>query len=222
MPATLAWAHGWEKIPVSLHFEIPAGSDWTVATQLAAGDRRNVVRAQPGPPDGQPRRAQPSRSARSGRSATRSSASRCITTAPTKKPRRTREMCQAVVTEEEGVFGAFPKYDTGNYTFLLDYLPYVCGDGMEHRDSTVITGAARPEGRSAAQMIGTVVSRVLPLLERQAHPPEDTGALRFRTRQHVGRTLVRRRLHQLLRPSHARTRWPGQPRPIRASPWAAR
>ncbi len=57
--------------------------------------------------------------------------------------------------EEEGVFGALPKYDDGTYTFLVDYLPYVSGDGMEHRDSTVITGT-RDLKESASQLIGTV------------------------------------------------------------------
>ncbi len=64
-------------------------------------------------------------------------------------------MAQAVVTEAEGVFGAFPKYDTGNYTFLIDYLPFASGDGMEHRDSTVITGT-RQLKQAATQNIGTV------------------------------------------------------------------
>ena len=57
--------------------------------------------------------------------------------------------------EAEGVFGAFPKYDNGTYTFLLDFLPYVNGDGMEHRDSTGIT-ATRDIHDSAAQLICTV------------------------------------------------------------------
>jgi predicted metalloprotease with PDZ domain len=64
-------------------------------------------------------------------------------------------MCQAVVTEEEGVFGAFPVYDSGRYTFLLDFLPYVNGDGMEHRDSTGIS-ETRDLRDAASQMIGTV------------------------------------------------------------------
>ena len=64
-------------------------------------------------------------------------------------------MCEATVIEAEGVFGAFPKYDNGTYTFLLDFLPYVNGDGMEHRDSTVIT-ATRDIHDSAAQLISTV------------------------------------------------------------------
>jgi predicted metalloprotease with PDZ domain len=64
-------------------------------------------------------------------------------------------MAEAVVSEEEGVFGAFPKYDNGSYTFLADYLPYVSGDGMEHRDSTVISGVATLAADSM-QVIGTL------------------------------------------------------------------
>jgi predicted metalloprotease with PDZ domain len=47
---------------------------------------------------------------------------------------------QSVVLEAEGVFGGFPKFDNGSYTFLMDYVPYAFGDGMEHRDSTSISG----------------------------------------------------------------------------------
>ena len=36
-PATFAWARGFEKSPISLKIEIPPGSDWTIATQLAPG-----------------------------------------------------------------------------------------------------------------------------------------------------------------------------------------
>jgi predicted metalloprotease with PDZ domain len=65
-------------------------------------------------------------------------------------------MCEAVVLEEEGVFGRLPRYDGGTYTFLVDYLPYVSGDGMEHRDSTVISGTAKLTNDSAPRLIGTV------------------------------------------------------------------
>ncbi len=64
-------------------------------------------------------------------------------------------MCEAVVLEGEGVFGALPKYDGGTYTFLIDYLPYVSGDGMEHRDSTIITGTGNLRD-AAPRLIGSV------------------------------------------------------------------
>jgi predicted metalloprotease with PDZ domain len=69
---------------------------------------------------------------------------------------RFQRMCEAVVLDEEGVFGAFPKYDNGSYTFLVDYLPYVSGDGMEHRNSAVITNPRPLTRESAAQQIESV------------------------------------------------------------------
>lgn len=59
------------------------------------------------------------------------------------------------MVEEEGVYGAFPKYDGGTYTFLVDYLPSASSDGMEHRDSTVITGSGDLSSDSS-YAIGTV------------------------------------------------------------------
>jgi predicted metalloprotease with PDZ domain len=41
--------------------------------------------------------------------------------------------------EASKVFGEFPAYDYGTYTFLASINPYVNGDGMEHRNSTMIT-----------------------------------------------------------------------------------
>ena len=42
LPATLVWAHGLEKSPVTLKFELPEGSNWRIATQLKP-DRKSVV-----------------------------------------------------------------------------------------------------------------------------------------------------------------------------------
>ena len=36
-------------------------------------------------------------------------------------------------------YGELPPYENGTYTFLADYLPWANGDGMEHRNSTVMT-----------------------------------------------------------------------------------
>src|SRR5437660_11065116 len=45
----------------------------------------------------------------------------------------------AIVTEAQAVYGELPKYDYGMYTFIASINPYVYGDGMEHRNSTMIT-----------------------------------------------------------------------------------
>ena len=44
-----------------------------------------------------------------------------------------------IVDAQTDVFGELPSYDNGTYTFLTTYLPHVAGDGMEHRNSTVVT-----------------------------------------------------------------------------------
>ena len=46
-----------------------------------------------------------------------------------------------IVSEEAAIFGEYPAFDAGGYTFLADYLPWAVGDGMEHRNSTVLTTA---------------------------------------------------------------------------------
>ena len=154
MPATLMWAHGFEKTPVTLKLEAPVGSEWKVATELKPGEdgtwsAPNLDMLMDGPvefsahamPEWKVGAAQFRLSLHHRGTAEEAAAYARLT--------------EAVVIEEEGVFGALPKYDNGTYTFLVDYLPYVSGDGMEHRDSTVISGT-RDLKDSAGQLIGTV------------------------------------------------------------------
>ncbi|MBT8184021.1 MAG: peptidase M61, partial [Eudoraea sp.] len=56
------------------------------------------------------------------------------------------ESVKRVVLETKEVFGEFPEFDFGSYTFLACYVPNATGDGMEHRNSTVLTST-----RSLAQ-----------------------------------------------------------------------
>jgi predicted metalloprotease with PDZ domain len=154
LPATLAWATEFANRPISLKFDIPAGSDWKIATQLipeadGAWSAPNLEWLMDSPveisahvmPEWKIEDAT-FRLALHHRGTDRQAGVYA-------------EMCKAVVLEEEGVFGALPKYDGGTYTFLVDYLPYASGDGMEHRDSTVITGTGDLK-QSASRMIGTV------------------------------------------------------------------
>jgi predicted metalloprotease with PDZ domain len=48
---------------------------------------------------------------------------------------------RAIVDEAIAVWGEPAAYDYGTYTFIVDYLPWSGGDGMEHRNSTVITSS---------------------------------------------------------------------------------
>jgi predicted metalloprotease with PDZ domain len=45
-----------------------------------------------------------------------------------------------IVREQAALFEEFPAYDTGSYTFIADLLPSAAHDGMEHRNSAVLTG----------------------------------------------------------------------------------
>ncbi len=154
MPAVLAWAHGFEHAPVTLAFHVPPNSNWIPATQLhpapgggfSAPDLEWLMDS---PIDLSP---QTIREWKTGKGSFRMALHH----------RGTQEeadsyatLCRKVVAEEEGVFGEFPNFDGGSYTFLLDYLPYDNGDGMEHRDSTVITAPIELK-ESAHRAIGTV------------------------------------------------------------------
>ena len=52
-----------------------------------------------------------------------------------------------VIAQHYALFGRAPRYDYGTYTFIADYMPQITGDGMEHRNSTIIT---QPRGLAAA------------------------------------------------------------------------
>jgi predicted metalloprotease with PDZ domain len=49
------------------------------------------------------------------------------------------EKVKKIVQQEQAVYGETPAYDYGTYTFLASVNPYVHSDGMEHRNSTMIS-----------------------------------------------------------------------------------
>ena len=62
-----------------------------------------------------------------------------------------------VIAEQAAVFGAYPDFDYGSYTFLADYLPWVSGDGMEHRNSTIISSAQPLTAQNINARLGTLI-----------------------------------------------------------------
>jgi len=154
-PATFMWARGFEKSPISVNIEVPAGSGWTVATQLPPGPGGTWTAPSLDALMDAPIEIGPHllREWTVGDARFRMA---LHFNGPGDAAARFQRMAEAVVLEEAGVFGALPKFDNGTYTFLVDYLPYVFGDGMEHRNSTVIT-SPRPLTRdSAAARVASV------------------------------------------------------------------
>ncbi|APQ19274.1 M61 family metallopeptidase [Maribacter hydrothermalis] len=61
-----------------------------------------------------------------------------------------------VVLAEKDVFGELPTFDFGSYTFLACYIPNASGDGMEHRNSTILTSTRTLANGGMESNIGTV------------------------------------------------------------------
>lgn len=63
------------------------------------------------------------------------------------------EQVKNIVLQQKAVFGELPKFDHDNYYFLACYMPNVDGDGMEHRNSTILTDI---EGLAQGGMKGNI------------------------------------------------------------------
>ena len=62
---------------------------------------------------------------------------------------------QRITRAAEAVWGTLPKFDYGRYTFLADYLPTAVGDGMEHRNSTMVS-LPKPLAGDQLDHLGTI------------------------------------------------------------------
>ncbi|WP_373519611.1 M61 family metallopeptidase [Pricia sp.] len=63
------------------------------------------------------------------------------------------EKVKKIVLAEKEVFGELPIFDYGTYTFMACYVPNASGDGMEHRNSTILTDT---EGLAEGGMEGNI------------------------------------------------------------------
>jgi len=148
MPAAIMWAHGLDDRPVTLTFVEPAGAQWTVATQLHPGSTPleftapNLQYLMDSPTEFGPVAIREfSVDATKFRFAVHHAGTDAELDGFVKD-------VEKIVRQEGAVYGEFPKYEPGYYTFLAEYLPYSGGDGMEHRNSTVITaGSSIRDGR---------------------------------------------------------------------------
>src|SRR5690606_11636534 len=66
------------------------------------------------------------------------------------------EQVKKIALAQNDVFGELPQFDFGKYTFLACYIPNATCDGMEHRNSTVLTARESLGGNGMPSNIGTV------------------------------------------------------------------
>ena len=66
------------------------------------------------------------------------------------------EQVKKIVLAERDVFGELPNFDHDRYTFLACYVPNASGDGMEHRNSTILTSSQSLAEGGMKDNIGTV------------------------------------------------------------------
>lgn len=62
----------------------------------------------------------------------------------------------SIVHAQRDVFGELPRFDYGEYTFLSCYMPNASGDGMEHRNSTFVTGSKDLDEPLGDYRMGTI------------------------------------------------------------------
>jgi predicted metalloprotease with PDZ domain len=152
-PATFLWLKGAEKSPVDVKFNLPQAKSWTIATQLKPGADSTLFSAR----DFQYLMDSPI-------AIGELHWQEWDQENPDKKSFRFRLALEASVNDSsaakfarnlskitgqaQAVFGELPAFDYGAYTFLSGLNPYVKGDGMEHRNSTVINIPAQFTGNS--------------------------------------------------------------------------
>lgn len=162
IPAALMWARGFEDRPAEVRLEQPPGRAWRVATQLFPTAEPLTFSA----PNLQYLLDSPTEF--SAHTVRTFSVTDAAGNSPTFHIALHHDGSDAdadafaadterIVREMLAVFGEFPRFDTGTYTFIADYLPWANGDGMEHRNSTVLTssGALRNPGQRRG-LLGTV------------------------------------------------------------------
>jgi predicted metalloprotease with PDZ domain len=143
MPASFMWVKGADKVPIDIQFELP-NRNFGIATQLKPGSTPTSFSApglqyfmdspvrianliskkwQLANPDGKQYEFELALDAKATDSAAQSFANKV----------------KRITQESQAIFGELPSFDYGKYVFLASINPYIKGDGMEHRNSTMIS-----------------------------------------------------------------------------------
>ena len=162
MPATFMFARDHADWPISISFDTPADSNWKIATQLLPTDSPTTFNA----PDLQYFMDSPTELSnfsmrtwlipKDNDSQETYQMRLAIHHLGTEtEVDEYADMVRRVVEQQNAVFGGPPAFDGGTYTFIACYLPWASGDGMEHRNSTILTSSSSLAS-NARGLLGTV------------------------------------------------------------------
>lgn len=155
MPATFAWARNYEHRPIEITFNVREDLDWKIATQLKhLEDNRYYA------PDLAYFLDSPVEIAdyfmREQMVSGQNIRMALHTRANDQEVDEYFENVMAIVRSQRDIFGELPELDYGEYTFLNCFMPNASRDGMEHRNSTIVTNSKPLDEPLAETSIGTV------------------------------------------------------------------
>ncbi len=159
MPATFMWGVGMEDDPVEIKFNIPENSGWKIATQLFPTNDPEIFEAaglqyfMDSPTELSNFILEKFEVSANGKQYKYDFAIHHQGT--TGEAQALAKIANAIVLEEISIFGEPADYDNGKYTFIADYLPYAFGDGMEHRNSTIMVDNGQKKTH-LGEILGTI------------------------------------------------------------------
>jgi predicted metalloprotease with PDZ domain len=160
MPATFMWIPALKERPIQIKFNDLNRNNWKVATQLKSTDNPNTFTA----PDLNYFMDSPVELSNhhlvSWKDRNTDNAEQIIRLSSHSSDNKEvisdyAKMVERMVKEAKAVFGELPKFDYGIYTFLQDVNTGNAGDGMEHRNSTIITDTQPGIAGNELDLLGT-------------------------------------------------------------------
>lgn len=160
IPATFVYAKGLEEKPVTVRFDTSAQPEWKVATQLKK--QKDELYFAPNLQYFMDSPTMVSNFVMKEFTETSNGKSYAIRLALDHNGDSKElidnyfDWIKKIVRQEKLVYGELPDFDYGTYTFLASYRSNSSGDGMEHRNSTILTSSSGLTEGGGMRQIGTV------------------------------------------------------------------
>jgi predicted metalloprotease with PDZ domain len=155
IPSAFAWARNYEHRPIEITFDVREDLNWKVATQLKHLEKntyyaRNLAYFLDSPIEiADFHKREEVVNGQRIKMALHTPASESEVDEYFGK-------VMAIVHAQQDVFGELPDFDYDEYVFLNCFMPNASGDGMEHRNSTIVTNSKPLDEPLGETSIGTI------------------------------------------------------------------